>query len=508
MMLRSQPPPLALLAPLPLFARLICFLVFLAGSLLFFSPVLAQAQNRERLRPGQSVVRIEATGQFPDYQQPWTPGRIGGGVGSGFVIAGNRLLTNAHVVSHARFIRVSKQGDPKPYPATVEFIAHDCDLAMLKVYDESFFKGMVPLSIGGIPALESTVSVFGYPIGGDRISVTQGVVSRIDFQPYSHTGVDAHLTIQIDAAINPGNSGGPVLQDGKVVGVAFQGFRGDVAQNVGYMIPTPVIRRFLEDVKSGSYDHYMDLAVTYSPLFNPTARQAKGLSDNNLGVLVGTVFGQGSADGLLQTGDVLLKIDGHPIASDGSVELDNENVALSEIVERKFLGDVVTFEILRGGESRTVEVPLKPFPFDLVARSFREQPRFVSFAGLVFQPVDQNLMQAFSPPSPRVQYLYNNFLTDNIYREHPEIIILSSILADPVNSFAQDFRFQVLDSINGRPVRTLQEVADALAEPADYTVFRFLGEGRPLVLERSAVAEATPRIAERYRLTKTQSLEP
>jgi S1-C subfamily serine protease len=480
---------------------LFLFLIFPCGFLI-------SAQAQERIRPGQSVVRIEATGQVPDYTQPWAPGRIRSGVGSGFVIKGDRILTNAHVVSHARFVRVSKQGDPKPYPATVEFVAHDCDLALLRVYDETFFKGMVPLPIGGIPALESTVSVFGYPIGGDRISVTQGVVSRIDFLPYSHTGIDAHLTIQIDAAINPGNSGGPVLQGGKVVGVAFQGFRGDVAQNVGYMIPTPVIQRFLKDIESGSYDHYMDLAITYSTLFNPTARKVKGIADHNLGVLVGRVFGQGSADGYLQSGDVLLKIDGHPIASDGSVELDDENVALSEVVERKFLGDTVSLEILREGEISTVEMPLKPFPYDLLGRSFREQAHFVSFAGLVFQPVDQNLMQALTPPSPRLQYLFNNFLEDGLYEDRPEIIILSSILADPVNTFAQDFRFQVLDSINGQPVRSLDDVASALAEPEEYTVFRFLGEGRPLVLERSAVEEAAPRIAERYRLNMTQFLEP
>ena len=163
-------------------------------------------------------------------------------------------MTNAHVVSNARFLAVSKEGDPKPYPARVVHVAHDCDLALLTVDNPQFFNNTMSLDFGGIPVIESTVSVYGYPIGGDRLSVTRGVVSRIDFQTYSHSGVDSHLTIQIDAAINPGNSGGPVLQDGKVVGVAFQGYSGDVAQNVGYMIPTPVIRRFLKDVEDGRYD--------------------------------------------------------------------------------------------------------------------------------------------------------------------------------------------------------------------------------------------------------------
>ena len=455
----------------------------------------------------RSVVRIEATAQVPNYRQPWEPGSMGGGAGSGFVIEGDRILTNAHVVSHARFITVSKRGDPKPYPAIVEHIADDCDLAVLRVYDKSFFDGMQALPIGGLPAMESTVSVYGYPIGGDRLSVTRGVVSRIDFQPYAHSGADSHLAIQIDAAINPGNSGGPVLQDGKVVGVAFQGFRGDVAQNVGYMIPTPVVQRFLRDISDGTYDHYVDLALTYFPLFNPAARKALGVEEADRGVLVGTVFGNGSADGFIQEGDVILSIDGFPVASDGSVELDAENVELAEIVERKFLGDRVKVELLRGGEKVEVEFPLKPFPFRLTARSYREQPRYVTFAGLVFQPVDQDLMEAYSPGDMRLRFLFNTFLSDHQYRERPELVVMSSVLADPVNSFASDFRLQVVEEINETPIRTLEDVAVAFAKSREFHVIRFLGEGRPVVIEDAAAKEAEARIAERYNVTKTNHLE-
>lgn len=467
-----------------------------------------EASAPEKERAGQSVVRIEATGQFPDYRQPWLSGRMGGGVGTGFVIAGNRILTNAHVVSYSRFILVNKQGDPKLYPGEVEFIGHDCDLALIKLQDESFFKGMLPLKLGGIPAMDSTVSAFGYPIGGDRISVTRGVVSRIDFQPYSHTGADSHLTIQIDAAINPGNSGGPVLQDGKVVGVAFQGFSGDVAQNVGYMIPTPVISRFLKDVSNGVYEHYMDLALTYYPIYNAAERKGLGLSNPDRGVLVGTVYGGGTTDGYIREGDVLLSIDGLPIASDGSVELDSESVELAEIVERKFLGDSVRMSILRDGQTQMLEMKLKPFPSGIAANSYREKPRFVTFAGLVFQPVDQDFMKAFNPSDMRLRFLFNTFLSDHIYRERPELVVLSSVLPDAVNTYASDFRFSILDEINGKKIHRLQDVAAALTETADFYVFRFLGEGRPLVLERAAVEAATPRILQRYNVSKTQYLQP
>src|SRR5258708_35609280 len=105
------------------------------------------------------------------------------------------------------------------------------------------------------------------------MSVTTGIVSRIDFQLYTHSSIDSHLAVQISAQINPGNSGGPVLQNGKVVGIAFQGYSGDVAQNVGFMIPTPVIQRFLADIASGHYNRYVDLSFTYEKLTNAPARR-------------------------------------------------------------------------------------------------------------------------------------------------------------------------------------------------------------------------------------------
>ncbi|MFM8763421.1 MAG: S1C family serine protease [Spartobacteria bacterium] len=271
----------------------------------------------------KSLVRIEATSQEPNYKTPWSPGDVTSGVGAGFVVDGKRIMTNAHVVSNARFLTVSKEGDPNPYLAQVLHIAHDCDLALLGVENPDFFKGTAPLEFGGIPQIESVVSAYGYPVGGTRLSVTRGIVSRIDFQPYSHSGMDSHLAIQIDAAINPGNSGGPVMQNSKVVGVAFQGYSGDVAQNVGYMIPTPVIHRFLKDVEDGRYDHYVDLALTYRNLFNPAARSALGLKDENTGVQVCSVYSGGASDGIVKPGDVILQIDGHTVSSDGMIAVGN-----------------------------------------------------------------------------------------------------------------------------------------------------------------------------------------
>ena len=456
----------------------------------------------------KSLVRITVTEQEPDYRAPWNAGTIGRGVGAGFVIDGNRIMTNAHVVSNARYLTVERDGDPNKYSAKVLFVAHDCDLALITVSTPNFFKNMTPLQFGGIPELESVVSAYGYPIGGERMSVTTGIVSRIDFQLYSHSSVDQHLAVQISAQINPGNSGGPVMQDAKVMGVAFQGYSGDIAQGVAYMIPTPVIRRFLKDIEDGRYDRYVDLGMTYGKLQNPAQRRFLGLKDDGRGILVWTVVEAGPCAKKILPGDVLLSIDDHPIASDANVELEGDRVEMPEVVERKFKGDTVKFDILRDKKPMSVKVELTTvWPYLILGHSYDMRPRYVVYGGLLFQPLNLDLVEAYQPQDLRLRYFFGYFVQEQIYLEHPEVVVLTNILPDPTNTYLTAYRASIVDEINGKKIRTLNDLAKAFSEQADRFVVRMIGDGPPLVLDPKEVESARERIKTRYNVRVEQNLE-
>src|SRR5437667_1446003 len=472
------------------------------------APIVVAAPKQPNGKIQKSLVRITSTEVEPDYRAPWNTGAIGRGVGAGFVIDGPRIMTNAHVVSNTRYLTVERDGDPNKYPARVVFVAHDCDLALITVDSREFFKNMVPLGFGGIPELESTVSAYGYPIGGERMSVTTGIVSRIDFQLYTHSSIDQHLAIQISAQINPGNSGGPVMQNGKVIGVAFQGYSGDVAQGVAYMIPTPVIRRFLTDIKDGHYDKYVDLGLNTTKLQNPSQRRYLGLPDDGRGVIVGTVIEAGPAGKLLKQGDVLLSIDDHAIASDGNVELEGERVEMPEVVERKFKGDKVKLDILRDKQPLTVTVELGPvWPYMIQGHSYDVRPRYVLYGGLLFQPLNLEMLEAYRTPDLRVRHFFEYFVLDQLYLQHPDVIVLANILPDPINTYLAPYRGGIVDEVNGKKIRTLDELANALAESPEQLVIRMIGDGPPLVLNRSQIESARERIKDRYNVPKEQNLE-
>lgn len=446
-----------------------------------------------------SVLRIEAATQTPDYETPWNAGGFSGGIGTGFIIGKNRILTNAHVVSDARRLLVTTHGKSRKYLARVEFIAHDCDLALLSLEDFSDFESFPTFTFGEVPKLESHVRVIGYPVGGDRLSVTRGVVSRIDFQEYSHSRADSHLIVQIDAAINPGNSGGPVLQGEHVVGVAFQGLRS--ADNTGYMIPTPVIRRFLKDVEDGRYDKYAELGISPFELHNPAMREALGLADNGLGILILRVSPGSSADGCLQAGDVLVGLDGKPVDSAGMVELDGESMNVAEIVERKFAGDVVTAEVLRGGKRVEVPITLRPLPAaSMYAIQYETQPRYLVFAGLVFQPLDTNLLATIKPNDLTARSMYSNYVSKGLFEKHPDVVMLTRVESDPVTSLLGEFAGRVVKSINGQEVRDLRHAHALLhpQEPPQFHVIELHGASRPVVIPAAEVDAANRRMAERY----------
>jgi hypothetical protein len=242
-------------------------------------------------------------------------------------------------------------------------------------------------------------------------------------------------------------------------------------------------------------------------LLNPAQRAALGLADTDGGVLVGSVFDGGATDGKLRTGDVILSVDGRPIASDGKIELDGERVEMAEAFERKFKGDKAELEIVRDGKKEKVALEMdRPWPFEMQARSYDKRPRYVAVGGLVFQPLNRDFLDTRKDVRTRLRYFFDNFVTDHLYREHPEVIVLSDVLRDPANTYARPFTDNIVSKINGKDIRTLQDVSAAFSEEREFHVVELLGEGRPIVLESAALPEAEQRIKLRYGVMQPQNL--
>lgn len=451
------------------------------------------SQAAEELNLEKSVVLLKSVRQDFDYDAPWKQGKIIEGIGSGFVIEGKIILTNAHNVSNNKYLEVRKENVAKRYPAGVAFVGHDCDLAIITVEDESFFDGTVPLELGELPKVNTTVSTYGFPIGGRHISVTEGVVSRIEMDRYSHSGADAHLVIQTDAAINPGNSGGPVMQNGKVVGVAFQGLRQ--AENVGYLIPTTVIKHFLADIEDGKYDGFGSLGISVYPgLHSESYREYLKIPSGEDGVVVIGTMLNSSAESVLQQGDVITRIDDYDIDNDDRVQIYGLRLNSSEVIETKQTGETVELTFYRDGKEiqTTVTIALNR-PVLEWAREYDRPPRYVCFAGLVFVPVTRNFLETWGSgwyvDMPHyLRYLLEHSMELNTDRQLKEYVVIAEVLSDEVNSYYRGIKNEVVSSINGVTIRCLDDVYEAFKKPVgDFDLIETISDGeiRPIDAEKA-----------------------
>jgi S1-C subfamily serine protease len=458
-----------------------------------------------------SVVHVQVFRSAFDWSQPWRQEGVSGASGSGFFIAGGRIMTNAHVIANARQILVRRPDEANPYVATLEAVGNDCDLAVLRVDDPAFAKGLRPLPLGTLPRSGTRVNTYGFPLGGQDVSSTAGIVSRVESRGYVHTGADAHLVVQTDAAINPGNSGGPVVQGGRVVGVAFQGFPG--ADNMGFFIPVPIVRHFLKNLEDGRYDGFPDSGLDTTPLLSPAYRRERGLPEGQSGVVVDRVAPGGTADGVLREGDVLLSIEGQPIANDGTIRLGDARVTFEHAMDMLQVGAPVRFGVWRDGRVLALKTTARRIArYDRNRNRYGVAPEYVVYGGLVFMKLEVELLQTLGRAWP--QSANRDLVWHQLFREAErpaeadrEVIVLTRVLRHAVNSQMSVNVPAAVDKINGRPVRSLADVVEAFGSNRDrFHRLELEGDGGIEALDREKAEAAHPEILKQYAIPHDRRL--
>lgn len=487
-------------------------IVLICGILLtvtFTVNAKASSLSVQKIKPLHSLVKVFSMTSKPNFFQPWQNHGQSAGTGSGFIIAGHLILTNAHVVANQTFLLVRKQGDTKKYIARLIAVGHECDLAVLTVDDPTFFKNTPVLELGALPKLRETVSVLGYPVGGDNVSITEGVVSRIEPIIYSHSRREL-LAIQIDAAINPGNSGGPVIdKNKKVIGMAFQGL--SQSQNIGYMIPISIINHFLKDIADGQFDGFPTFPFLVMKMESPDMRKWAKMSSKQSGVLVCEIPPNLKATSPFKENDVILAIDGKKIANDATIKFRSDEVIFFEnAIWSKFIGDSCKFTLLRQGEKIEVNYKLSRDKRLVPRRFFDRLPTYYIVGGLVFVPLTINYLDSWrdwwtAGPRDLVNYVRYGKIT----KERNEIVVLSFVLADKSNVGYQYVKYQPIIRANGLKLKNLRQLINIIEKHHDkYLVLQFRNKAK-LVVDLAKQRKATAKILKRYRISsdRSQNLE-
>jgi S1-C subfamily serine protease len=449
---------------------------------------------------GNAVVKVFATLRLPDPYRPWAKQAPQDITASGVVIEGHRILTNAHAVVYSSEVQIQGTGAGDKISATVEAVAPGIDLAVLKLDDDSFFATHAPLArASALPQIKDAVLAYGFPAGGTSLSITKGIVSRIEFVSYNYP--TSGLRIQIDAAINPGNSGGPAIAGDKMIGLAFSRL-GD-AQNIGYIIPNEEIEIFLKDIADGHYDGKPGLFDDLQTLENPALRSFLKLDRSTSGIVVHQPYDD--APGYpLKEWDVITRIGDTPVDDQGMVNASADlRVNFRYMIQKIAHDNHVPLTIVRGGKSLKISLPLITERPQLVPDVHGEYPSYFIYGPLVFSRAsalftsflnnNANLMGVFG-------YVGSPLVTQRGAMPSPDreelVVVASPFFPSKLADGYSNPLAMVVSTVNGVHLRSLAHLVTVLRDLKDENVvFEFESRnGEAMVFPRAQMVAATDAI--------------
>ncbi|MDR3456543.1 MAG: trypsin-like peptidase domain-containing protein [Verrucomicrobiae bacterium] len=422
-----------------------------------------------------SVVKIFSTVRYPDLYKPWTKQSPEEQTGSGVVIEGKRILTNAHVVNYASQVQIQANQAGDKISATVEYLAPGIDLAVLKLDDEKFFDTHAPLARATVlPGIKDTVLTYGFPEGGTSLSITKGIVSRVEFTAYSYPV--SGLRIQIDAAINPGNSGGPAVAGDKMIGLTFS--RLNEADNIGYIIPNEEIDLFLADIADGKYDGKPAMYDALQTLENPALRSFLNLPPGAAGMVVHRPR-QTNDDYPLKEWDVISKIGTAPVDDQGMISVGGDlRVSFLYDIQHIATNGTVPLTIFRAGKEQTINLPVSAeYPRLIPELGGGAYPSYFICGPLVFSELTGDFLGGYL----RTKYA-GAFLARESTAGNPLVTRLADqpafpgerlvVISSPFfpHKLAQGYsnpRSEVVKSVNGIPVKNLKHLVETLRDSKD-----------------------------------------
>ena len=442
-----------------------------AAVLVAVLPQSAMAQPTTEASPlTHSVVKVFATSRLPDPFKPWAKQGPRDGTGSGVVIEGNRILTNAHVVSYASQVQVQGNGSGDKLNATVVAIAPGIDLAVLQLEDESFFKKHAPLARAtALPEIKDAVLAYGFPTGGTSLSITKGIVSRIEFASYN--APVSGLRIQIDAAINPGNSGGPAIANDKMIGLAFS--RLSDAQNISYIIPNEEIELFLKDIGDGRYDGKAFSLDELQRLENPALRRFLKLDASVKGLVVHRPHSDAESYPLKKW-DVVTHIGEAPVDDQGMVKAGADlRVSARYLVQKIASNGAVPVTVWRAGQALKLSLPVVTELPILIPDLKNEYPPYFIYGPMVFSKATTQFLSFMNSGGSMAAFSFIRSPLVTLRSAEPTpareelVVIASPFFPHRLSTGYSNATASVIRSVNGTPVRSLRHLVTLLRDMKD-----------------------------------------
>jgi len=448
------------------------------------------------------VVRVNVTDQAYDFMRPWSKRAPISLRALGVVLPKERVLVTGELVANASYVELERPEDGQKVPAQIELVDYQANLAVLKPEDPAFLNGFKPIEIADAKAGDHA-AVWQLESTGALLT-TSALVTTVEVSRYPIDDT-ALLLYRLTTSLQyrDGSFTVPVTKDGKLIGLLM---RYDPRSQNADVIPSQVILHFLKDADSGSYHGFPKVGFAFAPMRDGQLRRYVGLNNGNPklnfpgGVFVTNVQKDGpAAHAGIETGDVLLKVDGKEVDQDGNYidPLYGKLSIVNLISTHCFEGDSADFEFLRSGQIKDVSTKvshtssqdsiIEPFTID-------RAPRYYVLGGLVLQELSRQYLKEWGDWTKKApeQFLYYDRYQDEVFQgdSRKRIVILTQVLPSECTIGYEDMAQMVVSKINDVPLTSLADVETALKKPINgFHKIEFDDSVRMIFLDAKQVAD-------------------
>ena len=413
-----------------------------------------------------SILLVNSTLQNYNPMQPWEKENVRKVKALGVSLGNGMVLTTGAVVKAATYVELSLPDQSRTVPARVIRVDEGLNLALLGVLhetDSSIIGDRVALQTGEAMKQGDTAELAGLMDGLVPVKVPMQVESfDVDTIPQLQLRAARPIPAQHD-------SGAPIMKDGKLVGLSMNYNSDDMLLTV---VNAEMIQRFLSR-QDGEAVPFLGLQC--ATLSDPVFRRYLKLEPDSGGLYISKVRPGGSAETVgIREGDVLMAIDDMPIDNVGRCKhpLYGTIDATAVLRGHKPVGAVMNLTVSRAGQLQHFNMPLDRKVLD--ARIFGEdktgeQPRYVMWGGLLFQPLTETFLNHVRRSSGgNLPLEFQKLVNDEAALRAEgitEVVALTAVVPTPATLGYDSVRFCRVEAVNGKAVKGFENFVQLLDEP-------------------------------------------
>ncbi|PYI93945.1 MAG: hypothetical protein DME97_03480 [Verrucomicrobia bacterium] len=424
-----------------------------------------------------SLVRVNVTGQPYDFVRPWQKKAPFSKRALGAVLSGGRVLVTADLVANQNYVELERAESGDKTAANVVVVDYESNLALLEPADKKFLDGLTPLQL----ALDTVV--------GDRLAalqlestgalvLTEGLVTTIQMTRYpADLGQFLTYRVSISLQYRDNSYTVPLVKNNKLAALLL---RFDQRTQVVDAIPAPIIAHFLKDAEKQPYQGFPSAGFGFFPTRDPQLR--KFAIDQN-GNYVDPLYGK--------------------------IEFTNL------ITAKAFAGDTLPVHLQRAGKPMQLDLKLEhrnANDYVIPPYSLDRAPLYCVLGGLIFEELSRQYLREWGAnwmkDAPQ-RMVYKDRFQSELYPDgNRRVVVLTQVLPANTTIGYDDVAYLSVRKVNGREVKSLADLAEAVKHPVDgFITIETEEDPKQIALDAKQVEAEAEALKQNYGLPSLQRLE-